>query len=356
MISAPHLYDTAKVNALCAELTPIDELSKLVASINEGMLIVARDHTVLYANQCFAEMTQLPIEQLNGASLLSFFSSEDEVRLSSVFDAADESGSKLQVILNRADGTPLSVLISMRGQIGNSGPSLTFGVIVTDMTETCNGMHKLPSFSQRLLEAQEVDRERVALALHGHITQLLCAILMHSEVIAIKLPANDLSAKRDMKKLRKMIGEAASAVERISRHLRPSALNHLGLGAMLQSDTNEFSNRTGIPLSLNCGPLTKRLPPAAELACYRILQEALKNVENHAQAKHVTIHLTESGAFVEISIEDDGIGFDPALPNLQSGIGIHSMHERATAVGAVVRVKSALGQGTSIHTRVPLGE
>jgi signal transduction histidine kinase len=155
-----------------------------------------------------------------------------------------------------------------------------------------------------------------------------------------------------------MLGQTAEEVVRISRNLRPSVLDELGLVAVLRDTGTEFAERTGVSLKLACLRLTARLPADAELALYRILQEALKNVEKHARARHVVVHLTKRGAFVQLVINDDGIGFDPdrhlAKQKGKGALGLLGMRERATHVGGVLNVKSARGKGTTIEAQIPV--
>jgi len=101
-----------------------------------------------------------------------------------------------------------------------------------------------------------------------------------------------------------------------------------------------------------------RLAAASELTLYRILQEALRNVEKHAQARHVTVGLTQPDAFVQLVIKDDGVGFDPdkhpARRSGKGGLGLLGMRERANYVGGAVEVKSDRRAGTKIEVRIPL--
>ena len=161
-------------------------------------------------------------------------------------------------------------------------------------------------------------------------------------------------------KLREMLGQTAEEVERISRNLRPSVLDELGLVAVLRDTSTEFAERTGVSVKLACVQLTARLPADTELTLYRILQEALKNVEKHARARHVTVHLTKQGGFVQLTIKDDGIGFDPARRPAarrgKGGLGLLSMRERATYVGGTLKVKSIRRAGTEIEVRIPVAQ
>jgi signal transduction histidine kinase len=217
---------------------------------------------------------------------------------------------------------------------------------------------QLRALTQRVVQAQEDERGRVALELHDTITQMLCAVLYRSQVLAGKLPARNRLAKGEAIKLREMIGKTVEEVERISRNLRPIVLDQLGLVPGLHETSTEFTNRTGVAVKLACVELTRRLPAGTELALYRILQEALKNVEKHARARHVMVNLTKPGDIVQLTINDDGIGFDPAQhPDLRKGnggLGLLGMRERAAYVGGTLTVKSVHRAGTEIEIRIPL--
>jgi len=217
---------------------------------------------------------------------------------------------------------------------------------------------QLRALTQRVVQAQEAERGRVALELHDTITQMLCAVQFRSQVLAEKLPARNSQAKGEAIKLREMIGKTVEEVERISRNLRPLVLDHLGLVAGLHETSTEFTNRTGVSVKLACVELTRRLAPDTELALYRILQETLNNVEKHAHARHVMVNLTKPANIVQLTINDDGIGFDPAQHPARrkgnGGLGLLGMRERAAYVGGTLTVKSVHRAGTEIEIRIPL--
>ena len=284
----------------------------LIESMNEGALMLTADKMILYANQCFARMVKCPLEQVIGR-LLSPLSLR---RGPGHAPAAHETGRakpapKSKCCSNAGDGSQMPVQISIRPLARNGSTSATIGMVVTDMTEARRNEELLRALTHRVVQAQEAERGRVALELHDNITQLLCAVLVRSQTLADKLPARDRPAKREAIKLHEMIGRTVEEVERISRNLRPSVLDHLGLVAGLHDTSAEFANRTGVSVKMVCVKLTARLPADTELALYRILQETLKNVEKHAHARHVTVHLTKPGDIVQLTINDDGIGFDP---------------------------------------------
>ncbi len=330
----------------------------LIESMNEGALTLTADTTILYANQCFARMVQRPLEQVIGGPLRRFLSIEDQTMLRPLLKRLGKFGCKARVSLNTADGPSMPVQISIRPLAGNGPGHATIGMVVTDMAEARRTEDLLRALTHRVVQAQEEERGRVALELHDNITQLLCAVLIRSQTLAEKLPARERPAKREAEKLRELLGQAASEVERISRNLRPSVLEHLGLVAVLCDTSREFSAHTSVPVKLNCVELAVRLPAAVELALYRIHQEALRNVERHARAHRVAVALRLRGACVELSIHDDGVGFDPSArpagPNGELCLGLIGMRERANHVGGVLKVRTGRKAGTKIEVRIPL--
>jgi len=326
----------------------------LIESMNEGALTLTVDKTILYANQCFAKMVKCPLEQVTGGSFRRFISVEDRALLRPLIRRANKSGSKIQMLLKASDGSQMPVQISIRLLAKNGFKHAPVGLVVTDMTEARRNEEMLRALTHRVVQVQETERGRVALELHDDITQLLVAVLFRSQALADKLSARDGPAKKEAMKLREMLGQAAKEVERISRNLRPSVLDQLGLVAVLRDTSTEFAHRTGVPVKLACVQLIARLPADTELALYRILQEALKNVEKHAHARQVTVHLTKQGSFVQLAITDDGIGFDHRARRKGKGLGMLGMRERATYVGGTLKIKSARRAGTEIEVLIPL--
>ena len=330
----------------------------LIESMSEGALTLTADMTILYANQCFARMVHCPLEQLMGGSFRRFLSAADRAILRPLLKRADSSGSKIQMLLIANDGSQLPVQISIRPLARNGYNRASIGMVVTDLTESRRTEEMLRTLTHRVVQAQEAERGRLALELHDNITQPLCGLLIRSQALADKLPANAGPAKEEALKLREILGQAAKEVERISRDLRPSVLEHMGLVVVLRNTSTAFAKRIGVSLKLSCVELTDRLPTAIELTLYRILQEALKNVEKHAHAHHVTVRLTKPGNIVQLTIKDDGVGFDSdhhqAGQKGKGDLGLLSMRERATYVGGVFKVQSALRVGTKIEIRLPL--
>jgi PAS domain S-box-containing protein len=330
----------------------------LIECMNEGALTLTADKMILYANQRFATMVKCPLEQVVGGSFRRFLSVEDQATLRLRMKRAAKSGSKIQALLSAADHSQMPVQISIRPLEKNGAGGATIGMVVTDLTEARRTEDMLRALTHRVVQVQEAERGRVALELHDHITQLLCAILVRSQTLANQLSSRAGPAKLEAMKLRELLGQTAEEVERISRNLRPSVLDELGLAAVLRDTSAEFAERTGVSVTLACVRLAPRLPADAELTLYRILQEALNNVEKHARARHVAVSLKQTGDFVQLAIIDDGVGFEPDVqPARRKGkgrLGLLGMRERATYVGGTLNITSAPGKGTTVLVQVSL--
>ncbi len=147
-----------------------------------------------------------------------------------------------------------------------------------------------------------------------------------------------------------MLNAGIALKRRVIEDLRPSALSNLGLVATLEILTREFAERSGVEVHCSLEPI--ELNPAAELVVYRLVQEAITNLSKYAQAGHLWVDLAMHAGQVEISVRDDGVGFDPSLPRISSH-GLVGMRFRIEAEGGTLAVASAPGHGTQILARLP---
>ncbi len=216
-------------------------------------------------------------------------------------------------------------------------------------------LRSLPRF---ILEAQEAERRRVARDLHDSVNQILSSAKFRLEAIAERFATRDVDAHREILKTKEILTHAITEVRRISRNLRPSELDDLGLLAAIRSLAGEFSERSGITFHLELPAAPCELPVEVELNIYRIIQEALANVERHAHARKVDLALQTTNRRLRITLRDDGAGFVPngyAQPSAaRPGMGFVDMRERATHLGGHCEIHTELGHGTEILVEIPL--
>lgn len=215
---------------------------------------------------------------------------------------------------------------------------------------------KLRAMAGQIVTSQEAERARVARELHDGVSQWLVSVKYVFESALERARRNHatepaLTATLDsgVKSLRDVLGE----VRRISHALRPALLDDLGLARALEHLGREWQARTGVALAVQCEP-AEGLPEGVSTALFRVAQEALGNVERHARAQHVHLHLHHVGADLMLDIEDDGQGFDaPAVLHApRSGLGLTHMRERIESLGGRFQVESNR-QGTWLRAHFP---
>jgi len=204
---------------------------------------------------------------------------------------------------------------------------------------------------RRVIEAQELERRRLARELHDETGQALTSILLGLK--SIRAAAGETEAEEAEAALRELVVQALQDVRSLAVELRPTALDDFGLAAALERLASTFQERSGIVAEVESGLGEERLPPEVETVLYRLVQEALTNVVKHAAAAHVSIVLTHRDGGVGVVVEDDGAGFAPADVR-EGALGLLGMRERLAVVDGTLEVESTPGSGTALLAYVPL--
>ena len=202
----------------------------------------------------------------------------------------------------------------------------------------------------RLVFAQEDERRRIAREMHDQFGEQLTSLSREIATLKEAAPARSPRRSRASKRSRSRLDRD---VDHLVWQLRPTALDDLGLRAALANYVQDWSARVGIPAELHMsGLLDERLPPDAETTLYRIAQEALTNVARHSRATRVDVLLERQGDIVLLTVEDNGVGFEPDDAGAKpGGFGLLGMHERAALVGATLQIESTAGGGTTVLLR-----
>jgi signal transduction histidine kinase len=209
---------------------------------------------------------------------------------------------------------------------------------------------RLTELARHLQTAREDERGRLARDLHDELGALLTSAKLDAARIRPRLAA---AAPEAMDRLAHLVDTLNSSIalgRRIIEDLRPSTLSNLGLATTLEILARDFAERSGVKVHSQLEPVT--LPADAELVIYRVVQEAITNISKYAKARQVWITLAEVDGQVEVSVRDDGVGFDTtAAP--ASAYGLMGMRFRVEAEGGTIALQSAPGQGTHVRVRLP---
>jgi len=202
---------------------------------------------------------------------------------------------------------------------------------------------------RRVVEAQELERRRLARELHDETGQALTSILLGLKSVEEAKSAeqrDDAAAA-----LRQLVVATLQDVRRLAVELRPTALDDFGLLPALERLAQTFTEQVGIETDVEASLGDTRLPPEVETALYRLVQEALTNVIKHSRARHVSISLVRRVSSVSAVIEDDGVGFrDPS----GEGLGLIGMRERVGLLDGRLEIESRPDHGTTIMAEVPV--
>ena len=217
----------------------------------------------------------------------------------------------------------------------------------------------LGQLSTRIIAAQEHERRRIAADLHDGVAQTLGVVKYGIEARLARLerdfPDIDLS---DFDLVIDQIKEAVEDVRKISRNLSPSILDEFGICAAIEMLCNEFGSETPV-IRVECSSCVDEvmLPDIVKVAIYRVVQEALNNIRKHAAAERVEVQVISGDQDLELTIRDDGDGFEGAEVMRESissiGLGLTSMRERVEATGGEFVLQTRPGEGTVVLAKWP---
>jgi len=332
----------------------------LVEAMSEGAATLSIDGVILYCNRRFAELLGRPVGKVLSMTLQTLVDKQYRETIPAFLKSARKKSAKGEFVLRSTTGLLIPVQLSISPLRGYRGQAL--GMVITDLTEqrekqqeeikNAADIHRL--LLERELLAQEGERRRIARELHDEAGQLLTSLLVAMKSLEA---SKDLATCKDLgKRMRKVTAQALDEVGRLARGLHPIALDDFGLEAALTRYVADYSANHKIKVHLNLDGLdSKRLPPAVQIALYRVLQETLTNVARHARAKNVRVMIHHSAAGLEMSVIDDGRGFDASIATLgsTSHLGLRSIRERMALLGGTATFNSGR-KGTQVSLQIPL--
>ncbi len=195
------------------------------------------------------------------------------------------------------------------------------------------------------IQAQERERRRIAQDLHDEVNQALTAVSLRLQASIEQAPPD---LRRELMETKRLSGQAMEELLQLARHLRPAVLDDHGLIPALHSHIRDFGEQTGIRASFNARGSVPRLTPEQQLVIYRVTQESLSNIAQHADARSVEVELSFIGRTV-LRISDDGRGFTSPR---NGGLGLSGMRERALLAGGQLSVWSGQGKGTRVELTI----
>lgn len=207
---------------------------------------------------------------------------------------------------------------------------------------------------ERVIDAQESERARVARDLHDQVGQSLTSILLALRLVESVQPGGAEQGER-IAELRELVTDTLDDVRRVAFDLRPAVLDDIGLRTALLRLSTDLLTRTGLDVDMTCTGIDDehRLEPQTETMLYRIAQESLTNIVRHAGTLQASLSLVRTEDEVCLRIADNGSGFD--VEGSAGSLGLAGMAERADLIGAHFEISSNVGRGTTVSVEVPVG-
>ncbi len=360
-----------KEQALTAEVTERKQIEvalresqsqyrDLVENISEMYCIADPDYNIVYGSPNLFARTGYHESMLIGSNFFHLVDNRDRQRVQHGFAEATKRGTvdtTIEFRIQPKNGMAFWVEQSTRIDREDGGSVVEYKSLLRDITERKRAEEVFRNLSNRIIEAQESERRRVARELHDGINQILSSIQFRLKSAEEKDTGRKNPIVKELVEARTLLEEAIQEVRRISQNLRPSILDDLGLPAAVRSVCDEFIERCNLQINTEFTGIVGRLPDNIELVLFRTIQEALNNIEKHSGATQVDVHLAIKDSYIEALVRDNGKGFDfltlAEKRKKRRGLGLDGMKERVTYLGGTVEVTSKLHRGTEVLVQIP---
>ena len=222
------------------------------------------------------------------------------------------------------------------------------GEVQQRLKESVHAQASLQELSARLVRAQEEERRAISRELHDEVAQAFSAVLLEAENLLDLHSAPEMQAHLDS--IRNIAENGMNEIRNMALLLRPSMLDDFGLLPALEWQAREIGKRTGLRVQV-ASEMSGDLPEEHKTCVYRVVQEALNNCAQHAQASAVQVVVRQQAGQILVTVQDDGSGFDPERVR---GLGLLGMEERARHLGGTFQIDSRPGRGTLLRVTLPL--
>ena len=332
--------DVERLKQQTAEIIfKVDDIEKRERRSRLRLMEVSRDfhrYSEAHIKEAYEEANRLQVD------LAVLRSQEQGVRR-----MRDESEIRLRVLKETVDKA--EKLVSQVGVVLNFLSAEMGGVV--NQLET---LQQKQFFGAKIIQAQEEERRRVAREIHDGPAQSMANIVFRAEVCEHFLDSDVERARNELKELRSLVRTSLAEVRKIIFDLRPMTLDDLGLVATIRRVLEGVEKRSGLISDLRVSGDAQRLDSHIEVGVFRIIQEAVTNVEKHAQARHVIVQLDYSFQFINAVVEDDGQGIADLEDIGEESFGLMGIKERVHLLGGEVAIESVVGRGTRVKVKIPV--
>lgn len=357
------MCDLSAQHGLRSEVAMLSERVRTVLDLTPVAIWIVDDEQVVYANRAAIHLFGVSDRtQLIGRSIYTLLHASGHVPLRTHLRSASPVKNALPAIVSgtllRPDGQTREVDIATSA-LPDHGQTVLQMVII-DVTESQRqareqSMHRveLRRLAASVVEAREEERRRIARELHDELGQRLTAMKMELSSLRKEVAGRE-EAGRHIASMLEMVDSTVAALRRIAADLRPLMLDDLGLNAAIEWLARDAARRLDMEVTVHLGTDDPPLAPGADIALYRMVQEALTNVARHANATDVRIELRQNVDELVLTVRDNGQGFPDRSMRQDGRYGLLGIRERAIMLGGRLDLDNPPGGGARITVHLPL--
>ncbi len=335
--------ELVKINhKISSTIFEVDKLEREEKRTKAKLMMVSKDF-----NKYCEEDIRLAYEDANNIRIKHILKRREEKDLADKRTELELSFKKTFEIVKRAEKLVSHVGVAMDFLKGN----------LSDIYETIGDMNKKQLLGIKIIEAQEEERMRVSREIHDGPAQSMVNVVLKAELCEKLLSIDTNQSRTELQNLKDIVRTSLKDIRKIIYDLRPMSLDDLGLVPTIERYIDSFIEETGINVELMVINKQHDIDSIIEIACFRIIQEALNNILKHSNAQDVLIKIEQTLDKLCIVIKDNGIGFDMKNNKSktgESGFGLIGMKERAELLNGKLDIISSIGEGTRIILTIPL--
>jgi PAS domain S-box-containing protein len=360
MICAPVLALAAVVRerkfATLALLKSEGRFRKFFETQPESCYMISPRGIVLDINPAACEALGYTKEELIGKAASIIYAPESHSKMRDLLEKWNKTGrlESEEIVVRTRDGQRRVVLVNAGSVVDAEGNLLHSTSVHVDITERKLAEEALSTVSQRLIEAHEEERTRIARELHDDFSQRLALLAIQLGQASQSLPDAEKVLRTRLHAMWERTTELSSDIHKLSHQLHSSKLQHLGLLPAAKSLCEEIGKQHHIHIEFLHRDMPEEISPDMALCFFRIVQEALNNIVKHSGATQAHVEFVGTPSLIRLRIVDAGAGFDPTSMAARGGLGLASMRERLRLLGGTIALQSSPMEGTEIVAEVPI--